>query len=62
MLTPVLAVTSGRGGALAGGALAVPMLAKRVLGNRVPAAPRGAVTWRTYAHRLVFDHDPRAEP
>jgi glycerol-3-phosphate acyltransferase PlsY len=55
-LTPVLAITSGPNGALAGAAIAVPMLLKRVLGNAKPAEP----SVRTYAHRLVFDHDPGA--
>jgi glycerol-3-phosphate acyltransferase PlsY len=55
-LTPVLAITSGPSGALAGAAIAVPMLLKRLLGNSRPAEP----SVRTYAHRLVFDHDPGA--
>ena len=55
-LTPVLAITSGPNGALAGAAIAVPMLLKRVMGNARPAEP----SVRTYAHRLVFDHDPGA--
>jgi acyl phosphate:glycerol-3-phosphate acyltransferase len=54
LLTPVVAITNGPVGALAGGAVAVPMLAKRVVGNTRPAE-RG---WRVYAHRLLFDHDP----
>jgi glycerol-3-phosphate acyltransferase PlsY len=55
-LTPVLAVTNGTSGAVAGGAIAAPMLVKRVVGNRRPAAPG----FGAYAHRLLFDRDPRA--
>jgi glycerol-3-phosphate acyltransferase PlsY len=53
-LTPVLAVTSGAAGALAGAAVAVPMLVKRTVGNSRPAEPG----WRPYARRLLFDRDP----
>jgi acyl phosphate:glycerol-3-phosphate acyltransferase len=56
VLAPVLAVTNGTGGAVAGGAVAAPMLLKRVLGNARPAAPAGAA----YARRLLFDRDPVA--
>jgi len=52
-LAPVLGVTHGGGGALAGACVAVPMLVKRVLGNRAP--PRRGVG--VYAHRLLFDND-----
>jgi glycerol-3-phosphate acyltransferase PlsY len=55
-LAPALAVTDGRSGALAGAAVAVPMLAKRVLGNG-PPEPRGV---RAYALRLLFDRDAHA--
>jgi acyl phosphate:glycerol-3-phosphate acyltransferase len=55
-LAPVLAVTNGPAGALAGGAVAVPMLVKRVVGNAHPSEPG----WRPYAQRLVFDRDPDA--
>jgi acyl phosphate:glycerol-3-phosphate acyltransferase len=44
-LVPVVARTHGRGAALAGAGLA---------GNHPPAEPG----WATYAHRLLFDHDP----
>jgi len=54
VLAPALAVTNGASGAVAGGAVAVPMLLKRVLGNAKPARPAGSV----YATRLLFDHDP----
>lgn len=53
-LTPVLALTNGTTGAVAGGAIAAPMLVKRVVGNRRPATP----STRAYLHRLLFDHDP----
>jgi glycerol-3-phosphate acyltransferase PlsY len=53
-LTPVLAITNGADGALAGAAIAVPMLLKRVLGNGPPTER----SVRVYVHRLLFDHDP----
>jgi glycerol-3-phosphate acyltransferase PlsY len=52
-LTPMLAVTNGTSGAVAGGAIAAPMLVKRVVGNRRPDEPSGG----TYLRRLLFDHD-----
>jgi acyl phosphate:glycerol-3-phosphate acyltransferase len=52
-LTPVLVVTNGTSGAVAGGAIAAPMLVKRVIGNSRPRQPRG----RAYVRRLLFDHD-----
>lgn len=52
-LAPVLALTHGASGALAGGAIAVPMLVKRVMANSRPP-DRG---WRPYARRLLFDND-----
>lgn len=57
-LTPVLAITNGADGALAGAAIAVPMLLKRLLGNGPPAERTLAV----YVHRLLFDHDPEVSP
>jgi glycerol-3-phosphate acyltransferase PlsY len=53
LLVPVLALTNGGFGALAGAAITVPMLIKRLVGNTRPPS-RG---WRPYARRLVFDHD-----
>lgn len=53
-LTPVLAITNGHDGALAGATIAVPMILKRVLGNSRPSEDRR----RVYLHRLLFDHDP----
>jgi glycerol-3-phosphate acyltransferase PlsY len=55
-LVPLLALTDGRDGALAGAAIAVPMLVKRVAGNARP--PAGQPAGRVYLHRLLFDHDP----
>lgn len=55
LLAPLLAVTLGGAAALAGAAVAVPMLVKRVLGNAPPAGPRA----KTYLHRLLFDNDGR---
>ena len=52
-LTPVLAIISGEA-ALAGAAIATPMVVKRVLGNSRPRTDRG----RVYVHRLLFDRDP----
>jgi acyl phosphate:glycerol-3-phosphate acyltransferase len=53
-LVPVLAVTNGWEGAIAGAAIATPMLVKRVLGNTRPTE----VGWRPYARRLLLDRDP----
>jgi len=58
LLTPLLAIWGGPVGALAGAAIAVPMLLKRVLGNQPPAGPRA----RAYASRLVLDRDPPPAP
>lgn len=55
LLTPVLAVTHGAVGALAGVVVAVPMIVKRVVGNSRPAPPRGP----TYLTRLLYDRDER---
>lgn len=52
-LTPVLAITNGASGALAGALVAVPMLTKRVLGNGRPAD----AGIRAYGRRLLFDRD-----
>ena len=56
-LVPMLSITNGRDGALAGLAIAVPLLLKRVLGN----APATGDRVRVYRHRLLFDHDPASE-
>ena len=53
-LAPVLAITNGACGAVAGGAVAVPMLAKRVVGNVRPDEPG----LQPYVRRLLFDRDP----
>jgi glycerol-3-phosphate acyltransferase PlsY len=53
-LAPVLAITHGAAGAVAGGAVAAPMLVKRVVGNSRPPE----LGWRPYARRLLFDRDP----
>jgi glycerol-3-phosphate acyltransferase PlsY len=52
-LAPVLAITNGGTAAIAGAAIAVPMLAKRVMGNGRP--PDAGL--RAYGRRLLFDHD-----
>jgi glycerol-3-phosphate acyltransferase PlsY len=54
-LTPVLAVTYGAVGALAGISVAIPMLVKRVVGNKPAAPPRA----QTYRNRILFDRDQR---
>lgn len=53
-LVPVAALTYGSAGALAAVAVLVPMLAKRMAGNRPPDVRRPSA----YLHRLVFDCDP----
>lgn len=53
LLTPFLGVTMGVAAALAGLAVVVPMLVKRVVGNRPPDEP-GA---RVYVRRLLLDCD-----
>jgi glycerol-3-phosphate acyltransferase PlsY len=54
-LTPVLAVTHGAVGALAGISIAIPMLVKRVVGNAPAKPPRG----QTYRNRILYDRDDR---
>ena len=54
LLTPVLAITNGTRGAIAGVSIAIPMLLKRVLGNAPPEQP----SVPTYWHRLLYDRDP----
>ena len=54
LVVPVVARTHGRAGAVAGTGIVGVLLAKRIAGNRPPARRSPA----TYAHRLVFDHDP----
>ncbi len=53
-LVPVLAMTRGRRGAIAGALVLAPMLAKRLLGN---APPRGPRPGRVYLARLLHDRD-----
>ncbi|MGZ4693084.1 MAG: glycerol-3-phosphate acyltransferase [Acidimicrobiales bacterium] len=57
-LVPSLRRAGGREGAIAGAAVAVPMLAKRLVGNHPP--PRRDVV--TYLARLVFDRDTWKAP
>ena len=52
LLVPVLAVTHGADGALAGALVAVPMLVKRLLGNAVPRA-------EVLRNRFLYDRDDR---
>ncbi|MDZ7733288.1 MAG: glycerol-3-phosphate acyltransferase [Acidimicrobiia bacterium] len=54
LLVPLLWVTHGPEGALAGACVLVPMLVKRVVGN-APATGPGT---RSFLHRLVLDRDP----
>ena len=53
-LTPVLALLEGAAGALAGAAIAVPMLLKRIAGNGRPTRADA----RTYLIRLLYDREP----
>jgi acyl phosphate:glycerol-3-phosphate acyltransferase len=59
-LTPVLALTNGGAGALAGAVVAAPMLVKRIVADGRPPTPG----WRPYVRRLVFDRpdEPAAVP
>lgn len=52
-LVPVLALGGGDA-AVAGLAVVVPMLVKRVMGNGPPSCPG----WRPYLVRLVYDREP----
>jgi acyl phosphate:glycerol-3-phosphate acyltransferase len=56
LLVPVLAAAQGRRGVLLGIALAAPMLAKRLLGNK-PRTRAGHC--RTYMIRMIYDRDVR---
>lgn len=61
-LVPALALLYGVAGAAYAGAVALPMLAKRLLGNQLP---EGAVGGRVFLNRLLFDADKlegRASP
>ncbi len=55
-LTPALAALGWTAAALAGAAVTVPMLAKRLVGNGRPVDGRP----RTYVTRLLFDRDQYA--
>ena len=55
-LVPVLGWAYGTSAAVAGGAVAAPMLIKRVTGNGPPVADPPT----TYLNRLIFDRDDRA--
>ena len=54
-LVPVLARTRGRAGAATGAAVVVPLLVKRLTGNRPPPSPRRPGWW---VSRLLYDRDP----
>ncbi len=58
VLAPALGWMYGARGAVAGGAVALPMLVKRVTGNAPPTADPAP----TYLSRLVFDRDQPARP
>ena len=57
LLVPYVSVTDGRRGKLAGYAVVVVLLAKRLAGNRPP--PNRRV--KTYVNRLLFDCDSLAD-
>ena len=56
VLVPVVARVHGQRAAWVAAAVLVPMLAKRIVGNRMPTGPD---RWRTTLHRLLFDRDER---
>jgi glycerol-3-phosphate acyltransferase PlsY len=56
LLTPFLALTGGRRGALFGAAITAPMLLKRLVGNRTFHRPTDAGTYWT---RAMYDRDHR---
>lgn len=58
-LFPVLARRRGKLGVLIAACLALPVLTKRVLGNR---APESGYSLRTLTARLLFDSDPKVIP
>ncbi|HEX6231089.1 MAG TPA: glycerol-3-phosphate acyltransferase [Actinomycetota bacterium] len=60
VLVPVLALTDGRRGALAGTAVLAPILVKRLLGNAPP--PSGRARARVLFNRLVHDQDHPTTP
>ena len=60
VLVPALAVTRGRRGALAGAAVLLPILAKRLSGNAPP--PAGGDRARVLLRRLVHDQDEPTTP
>jgi glycerol-3-phosphate acyltransferase PlsY len=55
VLVPALAHWRGRRAAGAGAAVVVPLVVKRLAGNRLPADPRSMRTW---LGRLLYDRDP----
>jgi glycerol-3-phosphate acyltransferase PlsY len=55
-MTPILGFTMGAAAALAGAAVVIPMLVKRVVGNAPPEQPG----WRVYTRRLLLDCDDPA--
>ena len=55
-LVPVLAWLYGTSAAVAGGAVAIPMLIKRLSGNARPVGDPAPI----YLNRLVFDRDDRS--
>lgn len=54
-LVPVLSATGGRAGRQAAWGVLVPMVAKRLLGNRLPERRH----WSVWACRLLYDRDTR---
>lgn len=56
-IAPLAAVTYGGAGALVGSAVAVPMLVKRIMGDRPPASR----SVHAYVVRVLFDHDEEPE-
>lgn len=56
LLVPVVARVHGRAAAWAAAAVLVPMIVKRIAGNRRPSGPD---RWRTIVNRLLYDRDER---
>lgn len=57
-LVPLLARTKGRAAAMAGAGVLVPIVVKRLAGNRIPPPPRPPGLWWS---RLLYDRDPETD-
>jgi len=59
LLIPVLARTRGKSGVMLAAAIAAPMLLKRMVGDRPPAASARSRTGWAYLSRVLYDRDDR---